>query len=182
MKKLIIAVCAIAFAVISQAANLDWGAYGALNDGAADTDWYSGGQAYLIYVTNADTFAVGVDGGALSITGGSIVQSVDVVDGEAASFIDGGNIGGGLADGTTYKFAVLFTTEGVSGTDLPASGLYGLNDNDGSLYSVTWNKDTGGSFANVDYYAAVTEPIPEPTSGLMLLLGVAGLALRRKQK
>ena len=27
-----------------------------------------------------------------------------------------------------------------------------------------------------------TEPIPEPTSGLMLLLGVAGLALRRKQK
>ena len=26
------------------------------------------------------------------------------------------------------------------------------------------------------------EPIPEPTSGLLMLLGVAGLALRRKQK
>ena len=182
MKKLMIALSAMALATATNAAALSWTAYGALNDGGNDSDWYSGGQAYLILVSDASSFAVASD---LSITGGSVVQSADVNGGTADSYIDGGEIGSGLVDGETYKFAVLFTTDGVSGTTMPTTGLYGINDNEGSLYSVTWNKDTGGSLANEGIYAAVTSSVsgaaPEPTSGLLLLLGMAGLALKRKR-
>ena len=41
-----------------------------------------------------------------------------------------------------------------------------------------------GTMASATQNAAnwTTAAVPEPTSGLLLLLGVAGLALRRKQK
>lgn len=183
MKKLIIASVAVALATVTSAANLNWGAFGALNDGGSDEDWYSGGQAYLVYVTDADNFAVAND---LTITGGTVVQSQDIDGGYVSGAIDGSKIGGGLANGETYKFAVLFTTDGAAGTTMPTTGLYGVNDNEGSFYSVTWNKDTGGGFQNDGIYAAVTSavggaPVPEPTSGLLLLLGMAGLALKRKR-
>jgi len=37
-------------------------------------------------------------------------------------------------------------------------------------------------FGSDGSWPASPAPIPEPTSGLLLLLGVAGLALKRKQK
>ena len=190
MKKLLIAACAVAFAAISQAANLNWTAYGALNDGGADEDWYSGGQAYLILVTDAGEFSID---SSLNITGGSFVQSGAIEGGTAANFIDGGDvIAGGLVSGTQYSFAVLFTTDGTTGSTMPTTGLYGLNDNDGALYTITWNNDTGASFENTETFAAVVNevagapgpgpsPIPEPTSGLLMLVGLAGLALRRRR-
>jgi len=43
--------------------------------------------------------------------------------------------------------------------------------------------DDGGNAGATESYGAWTAAtIPEPTSGLLLLLGVAGLALKRKQK
>ena len=179
MKKLMIVLGAAALAMTTNAAALSWTAYGALNDGGSDADWYDGGQAYLVMVTDTSSFKIASD---LSITGGSVVQSADVNGGTADSYIDGGEIG--LEDGGVYKFAVLFTTDGAAGTTMPTTGLYGVNDNEGSYYSVTWNKDTGGSFLNDGIYAAVTSSVtavPEPTSGLMLLIGMAGLALKRKR-
>ena len=51
-----------------------------------------------------------------------------------------------------------------------------------SLYSVTWDSSTGASFsAGAAMTTAVGGLIPEPTSGLLMLLGVAGLALRRRR-
>ena len=94
-----------------------------------------------------------------------------------------------LVGGDTYNFAVILTTAG-SGLDVPTTGFYGVDNNganEGDFYSVTWNAGTGGSFspnwdsfAGVDASTAVTA-VPEPTSGLLLLLGVAGLALRRRR-
>ena len=182
MKKLMIVVGVAVMGIVANAASLDWGAFGALNDGGNDSDWYSGGQAYLVYVTDADNFAISQD---LTVTGGSVVQSAKIDGGYTSNSIDGALIGGGLSGGETYKFAVLFTTDGAAGTTMPTTGLYGVNDNEGAFYSVTWNKDTGGAFQNDGIYAAVTSAVggaaPEPTSGLLLLLGMAGLALKRKR-
>ena len=46
-----------------------------------------------------------------------------------------------------------------------------------SSSSIVFNKDAKG-FVNAGWY---TVSVPEPTSGLLLLLGVAGMALRRRR-
>ena len=180
MKKLMIAVAAVAMSLAANAAALNWQTWGYINDGSADSDWISGGQAYLVMVTDTSTFAVADD---LTVTGGTIVHSGSFIDGTVnAAWQDTDSL---VAD-TTYKFAIIATTDGA-GITVPTSGTYGVDDNGGALYSVTWNASTGGffepdgEFPGVSMSTAVAGAIPEPTSGLLLLLGVAGLALRRKQ-
>lgn len=177
MKKLMIAVAAVAMSFAANAAALSWSTWAYINDGSEDTDWITGGQAYLVQVTDTATFAVAND---LTVTGGTIVDS---------SAFAGGTVDGvwqdtdSLVAGATYKFAIIATSDGSSIT-VPTSGTYGIDDNGGELYSVTWNGDTGGTiFADELYEGASmsTAVVPEPTSGLLLLLGMAGLALRRKQ-
>ena len=48
--------------------------------------------------------------------------------------------------------------------------------------TATWKDTTGASLSNLATTQDAWTPIPEPTSGLLMLLGMAGLALRRKQK
>jgi hypothetical protein len=62
----------------------------------------------------------------------------------------------------------------VAGGDVDTTyTITGLADDTSSLNYYTFA--TGA-------YTATTAAVPEPTSGLLLLLGMAGLALRRKQK
>ena len=52
-----------------------------------------------------------------------------------------------------------------------------------TLAKSTWNSvQSKGTAGNIISGVADWQTVPEPTSGLLLLLGVAGLALRRKQK
>ena len=176
MKKLIIALSAIAMAVAANAAALSWSTWAYINDGSADSDWITGGQAYLVMVTDAASFAVADD---LSVTGGSIVDSHAFEGGTAAGFWNTDS----LENGSVYKFAIIATTDGA-GASVPTTGTYGIDDNSGALYSVTWDAATGASFIADDSYAGAsmsTAVAPEPTSGLLLLLGMAGLALTRKR-
>ena len=177
MKKLMIAAAIVCAAVMSQAASLSWASYAYLNDGAADEDWFSGGQGYLVLVTDAANFAVADD---LTITGGTLLTGSGSRNayeyGMTGGAIDGSAFG--AENGGTYYFAILATNKGSSDA-LPTDGFYGID----GVYEVTWNKDTGASFsASEDHMAAVTTQVaPEPTSGLLLLIGVAGLALRRRR-
>ena len=177
MKKLIIAVAAVAMAAVANAAALSWTTWAYINDGSADSDWITGGQAYLVMVTDAASFAVADD---LSVTGGSIVDS-HAFDGGTAS--GAWNETDSLVAGDVYKFAIITTTDGTGAT-VPTTGTYGIDDNSGALYSVTWDSNTGASFSANDSYAGAsmsTAVAPEPTSGLLILLGMAGLALKRKR-
>ena len=188
MKKLLLATVAAVLGLAASAASLDWTTWAYINDGSSDSDWISGGQAYLVLVTDTDSFAVADD---LSITGGSIVNGASFADGSANG---SWNDTSALVSGTTYYFAVIATTDGSSATSVPTTGYYAVDMNGDTgtasgFYEVTWNGDTGGVFEADGGFAGAAmttavggEPIPEPTSGLMLLLGVAGLALRRKQK
>ena len=172
-----IAAAIVCAAVMSQAASLSWASYAYLNDGAADEDWFSGGQGYLVLVTDAANFAVADD---LTITGGTLLTGSGSRNayeyGMTGGAIDGSAFG--AENGGTYYFAILATNKGSSDA-LPTDGFYGID----GVYEVTWNKDTGASFsASEDHMAAVTTQVaPEPTSGLLLLIGVAGLALRRRR-
>ena len=177
MKKLIVAACAVAFAAVSQAAALNWSTWGYTGDDP-DAGLLDGSNAYLVMVTDTSSFAVAND---LSVTGGTIVDS--------AAFSDG-VVGGtwstdALTDGSKYYFAIIGTTAGNS-SDVPTTGLYGIDDNGGNFYEVTWNAATGGSLEpDWDNYGGLSSntavAVPEPTSGFLLLLGMAGLALKRKR-
>ena len=69
---------------------------------------------------------------------------------------------GAEVGGPTMAVDLSYANDGIYGIDVMAS------DN---TYVAGWYKIADGA-----------TPTPEPTSGLLLLLGVAGLALRRKQK
>ena len=182
MKKLLIAIGAIAMGFASHAASLNWTTWGYINDGSADSDWITGGQAYLVMVSDTATFAVADD---LAVTGGTIVDNRSFVDGTVAGTW---NDTAALVDGTKYYFAVIGTTDG-SGSSVPTTGYYGVDKNGDNatgsgFYEVTWNASTGVSFEADGGFAGAsmsTAVAPEPTSGLLLLIGMAGLALRRRR-
>ena len=183
-----IAVAIVCAAVMSQAAQMTWSTWGWTGDSNPDLgDWITGGQAYLVMVTDAGSFSVADN---LSITGGSIVDSKSIEEGMVyGTWQDTGD----LVGGQTYQFAMILTTDGAS-IDVPTTGKYTLDNNDGALYDVTWNAATGGDITptheGVFMNTAVggtpgptptPTPVPEPTSGLLMVLGVAGLALRRRR-
>ena len=87
-------------------------------------------------------------------------ESVDVIDGDFSWM---GTIESDLE--AEYSFT-LTATDPSSGSTYAASGM-GATD---AMY-------TGMGFVMAGTWSAV----PEPTSGLLLLLGVAGLALKRKR-
>ena len=183
MKKLIIAAGALCAAVVVQAAQVNWSAWGYSGDPADDASWYDGGQAYLVLITDTSNFSVGTGGDGLVVTGGSIVDSADIVGGSTAGAWQDAT----LTAGQNYYFSVIMTTEGEAGTTLPTSGLYGyVAFADATQLDEAFSADTGGTWGMNDTFndgngIDVSNPIPEPTSGLLMLLGMAGLALRRRR-
>ena len=93
-------------------------------------------------------------------------------------------------DTATMSNGAIFAADTVFSSDLLAGGstytfFYTMEDAEGNLFT--------SSLKTVRAQATATVPIgfagggswaavPEPTSGILLLLGMAGLALRRKQK
>jgi hypothetical protein len=180
MKKIMIALAIVAMAAISQAASIKWNS-GTINNqaGVKANSTTSLVTAYL-YNVSADQYATfaGMDAGAIYAEAQKGTYGAAVAT-KATSGLGVANItqtvtGGSAETPVTYYGLVLYV-DTLSDTEKP----YVI----ASYNSATFQDDGQVSFSNLANTSGEwTEAVPEPTSGLLLLLGVAGLALRRKQK
>ena len=181
MKKLIMFVAGVALAFAGQAATVNW----SMTIAGKGVEW-SGNGAYVMAFNGSDYDSVikllTVDGsdnmatdvGAYALVGGGKSQ-FDISNSRGSAKVASAASTGVTGD---TMFWVVFTDgsmdagkaiQWTSATDIsaydfeagsPAPGTFGVN-----------------SFANTGTIASV----PEPTSGLLMLIGMAGLALRRKR-
>ncbi len=189
MKKLMMAAAIALTAIGLNAATVSWGANkGYLYDGASAAKITSG-SAYLMFVT-AD------------YTQSDLVAAFKAADGKSDATLTAMSGSGAMATGAA---------EIGSNARIPISSSTYATTADASVYFVVFNGDkmfisdttdaiydsvTGESTAafasmstaskldlqaSAGYSSAGWYAVPEPTSGLLMLLGMAGLALRRKR-
>ena len=189
MKKLMIALAAVAVAAVTQAASVDWGIaqnQWTLNDGSKAA---AGFTVYLIDGTTAlNTIAAAIDGKT-----GAFDADQSWVFGSAATTGTKGKVTelttttDKLTRGADYDFSVLMIDAGAEGgpkymvSDTFTQTAY-LSGTDEAM-GVAFTSDLLGENALTASASAANgwAAVPEPTSGLLLLLGVAGLALKRKR-
>ena len=187
MKKLLIFAAVAIAAVASQAANITWGARNIYIPVATDVKVDQVGivaSSGTKFAANALTVALfWVDNSDVKHSIGSFATTGDGLIGAQIlgnSSSDKALYEAMLAEGNTYKPSYYFTA-----TYETADGTYVY---EGSAVAGTaianlpsGNIGTTASFSTAGSWNYTAAAVPEPTSGLLLLLGMAGLALKRKR-
>ena len=187
MKKLIIAVAIGLLGVVGNAAQALWDldtVYA--SDGSGET-----ADGYLVYYFDTMKLSIAdaqanlaandfsflskgaqaydlLDAGYAEGSSGAIYNAKDDVNGYLVIF------DAGAADSATAAF--ISGTETAKINDLGANVNLSFGDLDDSISSDNWIQ-----LGSTPPTPPTPPVVPEPTSGLLLLLGAAGLALRRKQ-
>lgn len=167
------------FAFAGQAASIDW----RINYAGQGTAWKSNGAFALVFDgSNYDSVIK-----LITVTGSNTLQSdlaSYALNSAATTF---GNTKGAataygeIADASSTMFVVIFNEASY---DAGKSVLYtGVTDVSGSFYEPP-NSGTAFTFKTEAFTGSgtiATASVPEPTSGLLMLVGLAGLALRRRR-
>ena len=189
MKKIMIAIVAVAITAVANAAAFSWTSSGL----ESTKNIYASDGSTLLYVADSASMLYLFDAGVVSqdnllngLRNGDSIASVasqslasnSRVTTQAVSYGEGGNF---------YDFYMAI----VSGDEVFVGASVNVGAQASDVANIAINglaTATKKSFADSsDTFAANgagwynTAAIPEPTSGLLLLLGMAGLALKRKQ-
>lgn len=191
MKKLIIAAAVACAAAMSYAAAANWSATAdSIHNGTGVEDVYWSGTAYIFdasIMTQSALFDIFAAGTAIGSSTSGYVGTGTVDDGA----LSGATWSyGEQGDGKTYNyfFALVDTdkiylsqtvgkTPNASATAKPVGFGEQYGWDSGATLPNSYSLPTEG-FSSAGLWAA---PVPEPTCGLLVLLGVAGLALRRRR-
>ena len=177
MKKIMIAAAIALAAVVSQAAvAVTWNTGTGVKDvdGNAFTTATTGYLAEIVFSTSADMSEVFAAGGTLSTSSYKTKGSVGFGGISTAATFDAG---------TYYARITITTGEGPSAkvyTSEVGSFTIAAGQTAGTTINFTSGLNMGGSslIGDMRYVGAA---VPEPTSALLMLLGMAGLALKRKR-
>ena len=175
MKKIMILAAAIAMEAMANAAAVGWTIGG--------TSAYTGGT-YSLFVVGLNgvtdvnqitsLVATGADVSAYSFANGNVtgaaVSRAANASGKSITY-------SGSGTDTYQAFAVLWNADGSEASFTSTASIALANDSTGKTIAF------GQQATNLtnNKFAVSTSDVPEPTSGLLLLLGVAGLALRRRR-
>ena len=197
MKKLIIATCAVALAGVVQAASCTWGSGALRTATSADGGWgtkavnTAGALVTMsVYFITADTYSSLASASQETLFNTYKTQTASLT-GQNKNPTSGALIGAiTINDTTTAEANQMYAVVIGTYTDATYGDMYMA-----TTATTLWNGGTQkgsatGILANVGNWQAASLPTPptpgpedapEPTSGLLMLFGAAGLALRRKR-
>ena len=194
MKKIMVAAVVVCAATMSTlAGQCRWGYWGEAVNRAGEE--FTSGTVLLYALTGSDTAPTfNSETGTWNMNGATLLATTSYSEDDlgwgsaGADFVD---VPGVDPSSATQPYMALFITEktGVSTLD-GYEGWYTIALNEQASQEVI--DPTGPTYGTVfetydttvtagSWKEAAAAAVPEPTSGLLLLLGVAGLALKRKR-
>ena len=192
MKKLMFMLAVVACAATMQAASFNWtttsklygvtaasvvdnGSYAAASSGTTDRGDKVLTLAYTLSILDASTDAL-IGSASGTVTYGSLGK-VGTSDITVA----------GAEQGTTYKYvlALTGTQSNLSGRGVDGaydySGATLAAEMTGTITTATMGDTDIGNVVPTSWTVSGIAPVPEPTSGLLMLVGLGALALRRRR-
>ena len=188
MKKLMVMLMAACGLIAANAATCQWTS-GTLK-GATSSEGGWGATTLTTALVTMNVYLVDAD--TYNSLGSATAQSLYDTYSTTTASLTGTNANGVDANGNPrYKGAISITQNNAAAeaqyaviiatyTDATYGDMY-IASTAESAYNAGTQKGSALNLVSVPGAESGWQAVPEPTSGLLLLLGVAGLALRRKQ-
>ena len=187
MKKLMIALAAVAMGIAANAASWDWScSSGRIFDGTGESTYSStvGQTAYLMFtsvMTQTDLVAGFQGAGSASAFSSTVAdKAIKTATLSSAARIDMISVTADVTSDQTAYFVVFANDKMYVSSEAAADYLTVGTGAISFASQSTPSKltlDASAGYSAAGWYQSV----PEPTSGLLMLLGMAGLALRRRR-